>query len=197
METSQHRDEHGIFFTAGSNIKKIKQHLCSLGQSSPRMLFMTLLVVSTYRTCWRAAYSISSEHLPCETNITSPPQPSVTWLHWWVFHHSHRSACHSFLHPAVLNTCSFSPLLWENRDNREGSFLSLMHPVSPRLACEKGFCCIGGICWSEAEVALCAQGGLIWDKHPEASTPARSTHSQPVLCHPQDPEASRSLRALR
>lgn len=186
------------FFLLLAAILKISSNICALLGKAPPGCFSW--------HCWSFPPTGHVGEQPTAFHLNIFPVKPTS-----LPHHSHQwhgctggsSTTPTEVHATASCTLQFwtpaasVPLLWENRDNREGSFLSLMHPVSPRLACEKGFCCIGGICWSEAEVALCAQGGLSWDKHPEASTPARSTHSQPVLCHPQDPEASRSLRALR
>lgn len=163
-------------------------HWCSLGQSlwSPRLLFMTLLVVSTHRMCQRAAYSISPGHLPCETNITSPPQPSVTW-----------GTGGSFTTPTtVLATASCTLqfrtpaasllLLWENRrDGERDSFLHPKQPTSPRLACEKGFLLHWGDLlpwgWGSSPCSGRAQlGQAPWGKHPSK---VHLWHSQ--CCCPQ------------
>lgn len=138
---------------------------------------MTLLVVSTYRTCQRAAYIISPGHLP--------------WKPTSLLHHSHQ------WHGALVGPLSFPPQCLPQLPAPYSSEHLLLHSPSygktettegrtvfctwcsqqdPDWIVKKAFCCTGGISWCEAEVVLCVQGGLGWDKNPEASNPARSTH---------------------
>lgn len=149
--------------------------------------FLTLLVVSTYRTCHRAAYRISTGHLPCETNITSPPQPSVTWgtggsstIPTTV---PATSSCTlQFWTPAAL----LPPAPWENRDNWEkDSFLHLMQPASPRLVCEKGFfAALGASAGVRIRWFSVLREGLVGLSIPRQVPQQRPPMAQPVLLPP-------------
>lgn len=122
--------------------------------------------------------------------------------HWWVLHTPTTLPATASCTLQFWTPAASLPLLWETRGDRErGSFLHLTQPTSPGLTCAKGFL----LHWGDLLVQ--GWGGSLcsgWDKHPEAKK-LHLWHSQcccpqgvpgpPRLCHPQGPEASRSLTA--
>lgn len=67
----------------------------------------------------------SLEHFTWTSSLWNQHHFSTTGIsdmgHCWVLHHSHHSACHSFLQPAVLSICCFAPPpLGKQRRQREG-----------------------------------------------------------------------------
>lgn len=138
-------------FTAGSDIKEVKQSLCSLGQvlRSPRLLFTTrLLVVSTFRKLWREASGISPRH-PCgEADAASPLQPPAP----------QRGALvgpplplprHPPSPPALVSTYCFTSPTFGNTEGAKNTSVTCTfssQQVPDRLV-KKAFFCTGGTCW--------------------------------------------------
>lgn len=86
--------------------------------------------------------------------------------HWWVLHHSHKSACHSFLHPAVLNTCSFSPSPMGKQRQQRRQFFVPDGASKPQTGLWKGFLLHWGhlLVWSWGG-SLCSGRALLGQAH--------------------------------
>lgn len=108
--------------------------------------------------------------------------------------HSHHSACHSFLHPAVVNTCCFAPPpMGKQRQQKEGQFSAPDGASKPQTGLWKG-CLLhwgqrSGLVWDWGGSSCSGRAQLgPWGKHPSKVHPWHSQHRCPQGV-PGPPEA--------
>lgn len=102
--------------------------------------------------------------------------------HWWVLHHSQHSACYSFLHPAVLNTCCFTPPpMGEQRQQREGQFSAPDAASKPQTGLWKRiFAALGAFAGVRLRWFSVLREGLVG-----IGTPRQATQQGPPMAQPE------------